>query len=360
MQADAIATRMSVLSKTLPLKVLIVDDDELELELIADRLTTAGYEVTVASDGEQALDLLVKRWFPVVITDWEMPNLSGVQFAERLRSRGVDDTYIIMLTVRDSGLDYERGYAAGVDDYLTKKLPDAELLARVQSAFRTLALRRSLKEARSALQSAATLDPDSGALTAAGLDARLESEMSRAYRYGRTLSVMIMGVRRTDADDEPLPGSILSLVVNTLQRSIRTHVDFVARLARGEGAERFAIALTETGPAESVIVKQRIEHALAPYTEGFADVPRLTFSFGFACTQSGPSEQPARAPADLLAVAEQCRRCAQAHGNSQLAAVQASVSHNVTIACRHGYAVESHCSFKVAAEAIGTITLKAS
>lgn len=360
MRADAIATRVSVLSRTLPLRVLLVDDDELERELMADRLHAAGYEVTSVASGQEALQAFDARWFPVVVTDWEMPGMSGIEFTERLRGRGVDDTYVIMLTVREGGMNYERGYSSGVDDYLTKKLPDTELLARVQAAFNTLALRRSLKEARSALQGTDSLDPQSGALSEASLHGRLEGEMARAQRYGRTLSVMLMGVRAIDPQAATLDGAVLSAVVNTLQRSIRLHVDFIARLPPVDGTERFAIALTETGPAESVIVKQRIEHALVPYVEGFEEVPRLFFSFGFACTQQGPGDQPTQSPADLLTVAEQCRRCAQTHGSSQLATVQGSVEHNVTIACRHGYAVESHCSFKVAADAIGTIKLRAS
>jgi DNA-binding response OmpR family regulator len=63
----------------------------------------------------------------------------------------MDDSYIIMLTARDNTLDYEVGYRAGVDDYLTKKVRDTELLARIHSGFSTYALRRSLKDARAEL-----------------------------------------------------------------------------------------------------------------------------------------------------------------------------------------------------------------
>jgi two-component system sensor histidine kinase ChiS len=83
-----------------------------------------------------------------------MPVMNGIELTERLRARGMDDSYIIMLTSRDSSLDYEVGYRAGVDDYLTKKVHDTELLARIHSGFSTYALRRSLKEVRAELAAA--------------------------------------------------------------------------------------------------------------------------------------------------------------------------------------------------------------
>ena len=163
MKADAIATRMSVLGRALPSRVLLVDDDELELELMADRLAAAGFEVARAANGEAALQLIEQQWYPLVITDWLMPVMDGIAFTEALRGRGATDTYIIMLTMREASVDYERGYVAGVDDYLSKRVPDAELFARITAAFNTLALRRSLKEAQAALEQAAAIDTESGA-----------------------------------------------------------------------------------------------------------------------------------------------------------------------------------------------------
>lgn len=89
-----------------------------------------------------------KRFFPVLLTDWQMPLMDGIELAERVRALGMDETYIIMLTMRDGRFDYERGYGAGIDDYLTKKLPDVELHARITAAFNTAALRTWQRRAR--------------------------------------------------------------------------------------------------------------------------------------------------------------------------------------------------------------------
>ena len=81
-----------------------MDDDELELELMADRLKALGFETHTAGDGNAALELLQTQSFPVVITDWQMPHMDGIQLTERLRGQGDNETYIIMLTVLDDGI----------------------------------------------------------------------------------------------------------------------------------------------------------------------------------------------------------------------------------------------------------------
>jgi two-component system phosphate regulon response regulator PhoB len=135
-------------------KILVVDDDELELALICDRLEHFGFDVRRATNGEEALTILDTEWFPVILTDWQMPVMSGIELTERLREKGVTDTVVLMLTVLDKSFDYERAYEAGVDEYLTKKLPEIELFARIHAAFNTLNLRRALQDARAQLAAA--------------------------------------------------------------------------------------------------------------------------------------------------------------------------------------------------------------
>jgi DNA-binding response OmpR family regulator len=150
-EMGAVTGRLRALSKDMNLTILIVDDDELERALISDRLEARGFEVALAANGAEALALLEGPVVPVLLVDWSMPVMNGIELTERLRARGMDDSYIIMLTARDTNLDYEAGYRAGVDDYLTKKVRDTELLARIHSGFSTFALRRSLKEVRATL-----------------------------------------------------------------------------------------------------------------------------------------------------------------------------------------------------------------
>ena len=147
----AVTSRLLALSDPLDKRILVVDDDDLELSLICDRLRARDFQVSQAANGQEALEVLERHWFPVVITDWQMPVMDGLELTQALRRKGVNDTFVIMLTVLDSSFDYERAYESGVDDYLSKKQPDVELYARIHSAFTTLSLRRELQAARAAL-----------------------------------------------------------------------------------------------------------------------------------------------------------------------------------------------------------------
>jgi len=146
-----VARRILAIAKGAEAKILLVDDDELTLALISDLLQSSGFEVRQATDGEEALKILEHEWFPVIITDWQMPVMSGLELTRRLRAKGILDTYVIMLTALETGADYASAYEAGVDDYLTKRLPDIELFSRIHAAYRTLRLRRSLQEAHASL-----------------------------------------------------------------------------------------------------------------------------------------------------------------------------------------------------------------
>ena len=344
MSIEAMATRMSVLTRALPMRILLVDDDDLELALMADRIASAGFDVERAMNGEQALQILAKQWFPLVITDWQMPVMDGIVFTESLRSRGIEDTYVIMLTMRESSMDYERGYLAGVDDYLTKRLPDAELFARIHAAFNTLALRRSLKETQAALATALPVHSETGAFTHQETLAKLESEVRRAQRYGRMLSVLTVGVRIENSTESASPAA-LKAVVGAIRQTIRTHVDWVGQID-AENGPALAIVLPEAAAGDGPKIKERLHVSLQQV--GDAALP-LAFDFGLVSLDRGANDSKPVTASDMLAVADQCRACSGHTGTAQLSAVQRSVAAGVTIACRHGYAVESHCTLKAEA-----------
>src|SRR3954447_4983932 len=150
--SGAVTGRLRALAEDMPLSVLIVDDDELERALIADRLGSRGIKVGEASNGAEALERLAHDRVPVVVVDWHMPVMDGIEFTERFREANPEDaTYVIMLTSRKEDFDFERGYRAGVDDYLTKGVREPELIARIHAGLRTHSLRVQLRAARAAL-----------------------------------------------------------------------------------------------------------------------------------------------------------------------------------------------------------------
>jgi PleD family two-component response regulator len=251
-----------------------------------------------------------------------------------------------MLTMRDSSADFEQGYLAGVDDYLTKTISDAELFSRVYAAFNTLALRRSLREAQAAvLEQSVGIDSESGAFSSAELQGRLLSEIRRGQRYGRQLAVITLGTRLQGAPANACvpEGTVLKCVVQAIDSSVRAHVDWIARLDTPVGAA-FAIVLPEAGIADVPAIKERMITVLNRYAT-HASVP-LAFSYGTAALERDGNDSAPVDAGEMLNVAEHCRHCPGHSGSEQLATVQRSVATHASIVCRHGYVVDSECALK--------------
>ncbi len=123
------------------MRVLIVDDDEIALELLGAAIASAGYEVSTASDGCEALEILRTGVFRVVITDWEMPNMNGIELCRKIRERqSCSYVYIILVTSREGAQHVVEGLDSGADDFISKPFHPAELALRVRSGMRMLSM----------------------------------------------------------------------------------------------------------------------------------------------------------------------------------------------------------------------------
>lgn len=111
------------------IRILLIDDDEILLELLADHIRVAGYEPLVANSGSEGLHLATTHEIDLVVLDVMMPILDGWEVCRRLRENS--SVPIIMLTAKGEEIDKLRGFRLGVDDYVTKPFSFAELVARV-------------------------------------------------------------------------------------------------------------------------------------------------------------------------------------------------------------------------------------
>lgn len=116
-------------------KVLLVEDDEELSEVLKHTLANRGFTVQAARDGNEAMDLLRVNKYDVIVLDWMMPGLSGIDVCRRLRAGG-NRTPILMLTARTADDDTEKGLDAGADDYLTKPFENKILAARLRALLR--------------------------------------------------------------------------------------------------------------------------------------------------------------------------------------------------------------------------------
>jgi two-component system, OmpR family, response regulator MprA len=123
-------------------QVLLVDDDRALREAVARALRFEGFDVTLAADGPEALELALKKPPDIVVLDVAMPTMSGLEVCRRMRAIGAR-TAVLMLTAKDGVSDRVAGLDAGADDYLMKPFALDELLARVRAG-----VRRSLLDGR--------------------------------------------------------------------------------------------------------------------------------------------------------------------------------------------------------------------
>lgn len=118
-------------------KILIVEDEPEIRDMLAFSLERGGYSITLAEDGESALRMLDQQRPDLVLIDWMLPGISGIELANRLRrNEPTHDLPLIMLTARSEEGDKLKSFSIGVDDYVTKPFSSKELLARIKALLR--------------------------------------------------------------------------------------------------------------------------------------------------------------------------------------------------------------------------------
>jgi DNA-binding response OmpR family regulator len=123
-------------------KIIVVEDDTELCQKISEWLKFEHYKVEFVHDGREALYMLQSAQHDLIILDWELPNLSGLEICRELRAAG-EDAPIIMLTGKGQIRDKELGLDAGADDYLTKPFNMKELAARIRAQLRRTSKSRS-------------------------------------------------------------------------------------------------------------------------------------------------------------------------------------------------------------------------
>ena len=131
-----------------PRTILLAEDDPVARMLMTRFLKKAGYEVDAVSDGAQAFDKMMERYYPILISDWEMPGMDGLSLCKAVRNMQLDGyVYALLLTAKDAKEHIIAGLEAGADDYLVKPVHEPELVARLNAGRRILDLEHSLRVA---------------------------------------------------------------------------------------------------------------------------------------------------------------------------------------------------------------------
>lgn len=174
-------------------KILVADDDPIALTLIHEALTTSGYDVDTVSNGRELLTKVRAGEARLVITDWDMPEMDGLQFCREVRhGSSAGYVYIILLTGRGESSEIVEGMTAGADDFIVKPFNRGELTARVRAGFRVLSLETREMVIFALAKLAESRDPDTGL------------HLERVQRYARQLAetMAVMGAYGEEIDSD--------------------------------------------------------------------------------------------------------------------------------------------------------------
>ncbi|MEC8493535.1 MAG: diguanylate cyclase [Planctomycetota bacterium] len=260
-----------------PTRVLLVDDDSRMLGLIAHHLRREGYEVLTAESSSEGLAAALEHQPQIVITDWMMPGMSGIELCRSLRrSKTGAKMYVLLVTARGEDEQIVEAFDAGADDYVVKPFNPRILLARVRAGARMIQLRERIEQSeRSRLRQVAELGIMTRRLRAAALTdpltdlpnrryamKRLKQEWEAARRTGRPLSVVMCDVdhfkRVNDEHGHDTGDVVLREVARVLRTSGRTS-DVLCRL----GGEEFIVIHAATDVATTERAAERLREAVA-------------------------------------------------------------------------------------------------
>ncbi|HEV7526560.1 MAG TPA: diguanylate cyclase [Acidimicrobiia bacterium] len=315
------------------MRVLIADDDATTRLVEKAVIQKLGHDCIVANDGDAAWAILQSQPVDVLITDWVMPGLDGLELCRRLRAREADTyTYTILATAMSERADVLAGMEAGADDFLVKPIDPFAVQTRLIAAARVTGLHNELNAFRAQLERAngnlaeqARTDP----LTQLGNRLRLEEDLyvlhSAARRHGRAYSIVMCDIDHfkayNDTYGHPQGDDTLQRVASVFAVDKRA-----GDTAYRYGGEEFILLLADALLPGAVIAVERLRQSvedLAIVHTGNAPAGVVTISAGIATYEPGL----ACSSAEILEQADEALYCAKREGRNRVATSGITVIH---------------------------------
>lgn len=235
-------------------KILLVDDEPTNIQVLHGILEADGYDFVFATDGEEALTQAIQQNPDIVLLDVMMPKIDGYEVCRRLKDEPITaDIPVIFITALNQMEDEERGLELGAIDYITKPLGPSIVRARVRNHLR-------LKAYRDRLENMAMFDGLTGIANRRRFDEFLEIEWKRAQRSKKPLSLLLMDIDFfkpfNDNYGHAAGDDCLKVVASTLSGALSRPADLIARY----GGEEFVGVLPETDQqGASAVAEQLLE-----------------------------------------------------------------------------------------------------
>lgn len=293
--------------------VMIAEDDAASRQILARLLTRRGYSVVAASDSAEVARLIGPE-VQVMVLDWMMPNLDGVELCRQLKSEQAPGyIYVIMVTARTQQKHIVEALEAGADDYLARPVDHEELMARIRVGERIVSLERSLAQVRAEATDESNRDSLTGLYDRMHFDQRLQDELRRARRGSSRLALLMLDLdhfrQANELYGEAVGDRVLQEVGRLIAAEVRKDVDIPARY----GGEEFAVIAPETNRIGARSLADRIRGRVAELrVPAGPELVSVTLSVGIAIFDPRADRDAEGAP-PVIAQAHS-RLCQAKHG----------------------------------------------
>jgi two-component system chemotaxis response regulator CheY len=263
------------------IQILVVDDSPVSRKVLEHALSDEPCTLLFAKSGEEALRFFQEHRPAVVITDWMLPDFSGPELCQRIRSDAQNSyTYIILLTSMTEKDSVVKGLAAGADDYLTKPFDSSELLARIGVGRRIIDLHREIEKKNRLLEEAARTDHLTGLANRRAIEEWANRQLRGAARHGYQFWVVIADLDSfksvNDNYGHDAGDAVLQKFAEILRENTRAS-DLSGRL----GGDEFLLILTHVERENIELTLDRLRKQFGSQIFAFnGQKVKVTASFG--------------------------------------------------------------------------------
>jgi diguanylate cyclase (GGDEF)-like protein len=281
------------------MKVLLAEDSVTMMLTTSSLIEESGHDVIPAKDGKEALSLYKSEQPDLVLLDVEMPEYTGYEVAEKIRSDKTGKWVPIMfLTAHLGDAHLLKGINAGGDDYLVKPVSSIVLNAKLNAMHRIsmmqnelIDLSKELTKANNKLQKSIITDPLTGAKNRLFLDDCIKREWNRCKRNKFELSLLIIDVDNfktlNDTNGHQAGDACLIDLVKLFNSHLKRSSDVLCRY----GGDEFVIVLPETSPASALEIGERIRTSVEKYTTQCVTGSSVDISVSIGCASYIPDDR---------------------------------------------------------------------
>ena len=296
------------------MQVFIVEDDPVSRMLLSRAVSDTGHDPVAEPDGESFLENFPDDEPSLILLDWILPGMDGLEVCRRLRSMDAGNHhYIILVSAREKPEEIRRALDSGASDYITKGTAPAETKARIGVGIRTVLLEMERKELNLKLLQMARVDSFTGLLNHTAVLEELTLELNRSHREGCFTGVLMVDIDNFKAVNDTYGHLVGDGVIAGFATMLRDSCRPYDRIGR-YGGDEFIVILPRSDADSCLAIAERMRSKAATLDfDGLVNGLRITCSVG-ACT----SDHKLKFSSALVAAADNALYRAKSAGKNRV------------------------------------------